>query len=310
MSIDSGLKAVLESESFAVTAETSPPDSADEATVMERVGCLKGVVDAVNVTDGAGARAHMSALACAAILARNGIEPVLQFTTRDRNLIALQGDLVGAAALGIPNMFCIRGDDVAAGDQPDATPVHDLDSVGLIKTAKGMRDDGQFPSGRTIDPRPALFIGAADAPRDPGPDFDTGGLMAKIGAGADFFQTQFAFDIEVLKRYMARLCDAGIPERAYYIVGLGPLASAKSARWMNENLMGVHIPEAIISRLEGATDQKAEGRDICVELLQQFQEIDGIHGAHLMGPRQEQTIAGIVSDSGLRQSRGPAALVT
>jgi methylenetetrahydrofolate reductase (NADPH) len=308
LSSDSGLKTVLESGNFAVTAETSPPDAADAATVLECAGCLKGVVDAVNVTDGAGARAHMSALACAAILARNGIEPVLQFTTRDRNLIALQGDLVGAAALDIPNMLCIRGDDVAAGDQPDATSVHDLDSVGLIKTAKSMRDEGRFPSGRAIDPKPVLFIGAADAPSDPGPEFDAGGLLAKIDAGADFVQTQFAFDIDVLKRYMARLCDAGVPERVYYIVGVGPIASAKSARWMNENLMGVHVPEAIIKRLEGAADQKAEGREICVELLQQFQEIDGIHGVHLMGPRQEQTIASIVSESGLRQSRGPAAV--
>jgi len=260
---------------------------------------LKNVVDAVNVTDGAGAKPHMSALASAAILAQNGIEPVLQFTTRDRNRIAIQGDLIGGWALGIPNILCLYGDDITVGDQPDSKKVHDIDSKQLMETAKIMKNEGTFPTGRKIDPKPELFIGAADLPRRPEKDFNASGLLAKISAGADFFQTQFAFDINILKEYMKVINDAGVTEKAYYIVGLGPLASARSAKWMDANLFGVNIPEAVIKRIEGSDNEKLEGQKICIELLEQFKEIDGIHGAHLMGPRQEQNIADLVSNAGL-----------
>lgn len=299
MTTKSKLKSSLEKNRFVITAETSPPDAADPETVLNRVNCLKDIVDAVNVTDGAGAKPHMSALATAAILAKSGIEPVLQFTTRDRNRLALQGDLIGGWALGIPNILCLYGDDITVGDQPDSKKVHDIDSRQLMETAKIMKEKGTFPTGRKIDPRPELFIGAADLPRMPDQDFNASGLLAKISAGANFFQTQFAFDIEILKQYMKAIKDAGVTEKAYYIVGLGPLSSAKSAKWMDENLFGVNIPEKVIKRIEGADDQKAEGQKICIELLEQFQEIDGIHGAHLMGPRQEQTIADLVSKAGL-----------
>ena len=299
MPTKSKLKSSLEKNRFVITAETSPPDAADPETVLNRVNCLKNIVDAVNVTDGAGAKPHMSALATAAILAKNGIEPVLQFTTRDRNRLALQGDLIGGWALGIPNILCLYGDDITVGDQPDSKKVHDIDSRQLMETAKIMKENGTFPTGRKIDPRPELFIGAADLPRIPDKDFNASGLLTKISSGANFFQTQFAFDIEVLKQYMKAIRDAGVTEKAYYIVGLGPLSSAKSARWMDENLFGVNIPEKLIKRIEGANDQKTEGQKICIELLEQFKEIDGIHGAHLMGPRQEQTIADLVSKAGL-----------
>jgi 5,10-methylenetetrahydrofolate reductase len=207
--------------------------------------------------------------------------------------------LIGGWALGIPNILCLYGDDITVGDQPDSKKVHDIDSRQLMETAKIMKEKGTFPTGRKIDPRPELFIGAADLPRMPDQDFNASGLLAKISAGANFFQTQFAFDIEILKQYMKAIRDAGVTEKAYYIVGLGPLSSAKSAKWMDENLFGVNIPEKVIKRIEGADDQKAEGQKICIELLEQFKEIDGIHGAHLMGPRQEQTIADLVSKAGL-----------
>jgi len=294
------LEAKLRAGEFVITAETTPPDGASEASVMDKVACLKGLADAVNVTDGAGARAHMSALACSAIMARNGIEPVLQFTVRDRNRLAIQGDFIGAPALGIPNILCLHGDSITNGDQPDAKPVEDVDSRGLMTMARQMRDQAVFPSGREIQPAPGLFIGAADSPRDPGPDFRPDGLDAKIAAGADFFQTQFAFDIEVLKRYMAVLNDHGIPERAFVIVGVGPLVSAKSARRMTDNLFGVHVPDAIIARLEGADDQRAEGRKICAELIAQFRQIKGIHGAHLMAPRGEKAVAETLVEFGIR----------
>jgi methylenetetrahydrofolate reductase (NADPH) len=274
--------------------------------VLDRAACLKGLADAVNVTDGAGARAHMSAIACAAILAQHGIEPVLQFTVRDRNRLALQGDLIGAAALGIPNILCLHGDDPKNGDQPETKPVYDIDSRTLMTTARRLRDEGLLPSGRPVAPAPRLLIGAADAPQDPKPEWKPDGLRAKIEAGADFVQTQYCFDLAMLRRYLTRLRDHGILERLRVIVGIGPIASAKSARWMNEHLFGVTIPEAIVARLEAASDQRAEGRKICVELLQELSEIDGVAGAHLMAPRQELAIAESIAESGLLKKREAA----
>jgi len=300
------LEGLLRGGAFVMTAETSPPDAASPAAVLERAGCLKGLADAVNVTDGAGAQAHMSAFACAAVLAQHGIEPVLQFTVRDRNRLALQGDLIGAAAVGIPNILCLHGDDPKNGDQPETKPVYDIDSRSLVATARRLRDTGTLPSGRAVTPPPRLFIGAADAPLDPKPEWKPGSLAAKIEAGADFVQTQYCFDLGLLRRYLARLADHGILERLYIIVGIGPIASAKSARWMNENLFGVHIPPAITARLEGAADQRIEGRKICVELLQELAGIDGVAGAHLMAPRQEQAIAEAIAESGLLKNRKAA----
>ena len=160
-----------------------------------------------------------------------------------------------------------------------------------------------FPSGRAIDPPPGLFIGAADAPREIDDDWRPDGVLAKIEAGADFFQTQYCFDMAVLRRYIARLNDHGATERAYFLIGIGPLASAKSARWMTENLFGVDVPERLIARLEGAGDQRAEGRRICTELLHELQEIEGVSGAHLMAPRAEKAIAQVIAESGIRDVR-------
>src|SRR5262252_7635357 len=202
------LEAALRAGHFVLTAETSPPDAGTAAPVLERAGCLKGLADAVNVTDGAGARAHMSALAVAAILAQHGIEPVLQFTVRDRNRMALQSDLLGAAALGVPNILCLHGDDVKKGDQPETKPVYDIDSRELMRTARRLRDEGTLPSGR-----------AADLPIDPKPGWKPEGLLAKIESGADFVQTQYAFDLPLLRRYLTALADHGIPDRLFILVG-------------------------------------------------------------------------------------------
>lgn len=299
----SKLAQVLQAGQFAMTAETSPPDSAAPQTVLDRVNCLRGVADAVNVTDGASARVHMSALAAAAIMSREGIDPVLQLTTRDRNRLALQGDVLGAAALGIHNFLCLTGDKMTAGDQPDAAEVFEIDSGNLMRQLREMRDEGTFPSGREIKPAPTLFLGAAEMPAEPGENWPAARLQAKIDNGAQFFQTQYCFDLDKVKRYCQALVDGGFTEQAYFMIGIGPLASAKSARWMNENLFGVHVPDAIIARLEGAEDQKAEGRAICAELLQGFAEIDGCAGAHLMAPHQEAACAQVIQESGLLEIR-------
>ena len=299
----SNLARALQAGHFAMTAETSPPDAASAQAVIDRVTCLKGLADAVNVTDGASARVHMSAFAAATIMAREGIEPVLQLTTRDRNRIALQGDVVGASALGIHNFLCLTGDKMSAGDQPDAAEVFEIDSGELMRQMRDMRDNGSFPSGRPIDPAPSLFLGAAEMPAEPGENWPAARLQAKIDNGTQFFQTQYCFELEKVKRYCQALVDGGFTEQAYFLIGIGPLASARSALWMNENLFGVHIPDNIIERLEGAADQKAEGRAICAELLQAFSEIEGCAGAHLMAPHGEASCAQVIRESGLLEIR-------
>ncbi len=297
---DGRLEAKLRAGEFVLTAEMTPPDAASEGAVLDRFQPLQGLVDAINVTDGAGARAHMSAFAAAVIMARAGIEPILQFTVRDKNRLAIAGELIGAPALGIPSILCLHGDAIAKGDQPDAKAVEDIDSRGLMSLARQLRDEGKLPSGREIKPAPRLLIGAAETPKDPGPDFNVKGIEAKIAAGADFFQTQFVYDLAVLERYMARLREAGITERAFFIIGVGPLASAKSARWMRENLFGVSIPDHVIERLDRAQDQAAEGRRICCELIQGMRGIQGVAGAHLMSPVGIKSIALTLQELGGR----------
>lgn len=301
--VPSKLAEVLRAGHFAMTAETSPPDAASAETVIQRVSCLKGLADAVNVTDGASARVHMSALATAAIMARQGIDPVLQLTTRDRNRLALQGDVLGAAALGIHNFLCLTGDKMSAGDQPEAAEVFEIDSGELMRQMRDMRDQGVYPSGRKIDPAPELFLGAAEMPAEPGEHWPAARLQAKIDNGTQFFQTQYCFELDKVQRYCAALVDGGFTEQAHFLIGIGPLASAKSARWMNDNLFGVYVPEPIIKRLEGARDQRAEGRAICAELLQAYAQIEGCAGVHLMAPHQEAACAQVIEESGMLKSR-------
>ena len=280
---------------FVYTAETTPPDASDKETLLKNVIPLKGVADAVNVTDSPGAKAHMSSLTASIILAQNGIDPILQLTVRDRNRLALQGDLIGASALGVNNILCLRGDDPKNGDQPETKIVNDIDSLTLVSMANVMRKEKKFPSGRLIDPSPKLFIGGAEIPTMGKPDPKK--ILDKINKGVDFFQTQYVFDSKVLNEYMKVLGDEGILEKTYFIIGLGPFASAKSARWMNENLFGVDVPEQIIKRLEGAEDQKEESKKICIELIETFRNIQGVKGVHLMGHKKEKIISEIIKES-------------
>ena len=295
------LQSKLARGDFVITAEITPPVSACADDLIERAKPLEGLVDAINVTDAPGARAMMSSFAAATLLARNGFEPVLQVTCRDRNRIAITCDLLGASALGIHNLLILRGDDPTAGDQPDAKPVFDLDSQGVLALARKMRDEGKLPSEREIRHSPSLHLGCADAPFDPPDDFKPNGLLDKIEAGAQFSQTQFCYDPAIAARYFGRLRDHGITDRLKFVVGIGPLASVKSARWMDENLFGVSVPAGIIRRMEEASDEKAEGRAICVEAIQALKEIDGIAGVHIMAPQQGGTaIAETIKMTGLR----------
>jgi methylenetetrahydrofolate reductase (NADPH) len=286
---------------FAITAEISPPLSADPYDLLSKASVLKGHVDAANVTDGASARTHMSSVVAASLLLQIGIEPVLQFTCRDRNRIALQSDLLGGAAMGVENLLILRGDDPSAGDQPDAKPVFDYESRDLMECAARMRDMGVLPSGREIKTPPKFFIGGADTPMDPADDrWKPDGLLAKVEAGAGFFQTQFCFDTDMVQSYAAGLVEYGIVEKAGVLIGIGPLASAKSARWMRENLWGTTIPDTLIDRLEGAADQKAEGTAICAELIAAYADIEGIAGVHLMAPLGIEAVPLAIEKSGVR----------
>ena len=291
----SKLRKLLKENQFVFTAETSPPDSGNKDVVLVEVERLNGLADAINVTDGAGAKSHMSALATAAILAQNGIEPILQFTTRDRNRIAIQGDLLGGWALDIPNILCLYGDEVKGGDQPDTKEVRDLDTIGILKTAHDIKTKKMYPSGRKINDAPEFFIGGADTPFKVNNDFNGSNLMKKIEAGVEFFQTQYVFDENILKNYMLKLNELHITDKAYFIIGLGVIKSAKSARWMNKNLFGINIPEEVINRIEQSNDENLEGMKICIELVEKYKSIEGVSGIHLMGYKQEQDIASVIS---------------
>jgi methylenetetrahydrofolate reductase (NADPH) len=290
----SRLKQILEAGQFALTAEITPPASSSLAELLGKAAPLKGLADAVNVTDGASARAHLESTIAASALLQDGVEPVLQLTCRDRNRIALQSQLLGAAALGLTNLLVLRGDDPKAGDQPDAKPVFDLDSVGLATTAVSIRDHGQLPHGRKVGGSAHFFVGVADAPIDPPDGWVPAGLIKKVEAGAEFAQTQFCMDANILRRYMSRLEESGVTERLHMLVGVAPLASAKSARWIKSNLFGSIIPDWIIERLDKAADPLAEGRAICVDLLKEYAEIPGVSGAHIMAPLNEKAISTVI----------------
>ena len=280
---------------FVYTAETTPPDSADQEVILTKTKPLKYIADAVNLTDSPGAKVHMSALTAAIILVQNDIEPILQLTVRDRNRLALQGDLVGASALGVHNILCLSGDDPKIGDQPETIAVNDIDSLTLVATADLMRRKGKFPSGRLIEPPPKLCIGGAEVPTEGKPNTEK--ILNKIKVGINFFQTQYVFDKKILKEYMKVLDDVGILEKTFFIIGLGPFTSAKSAIWMNKNLFGVNVPDKIIKRLEQSKDEKEESKKICLELIHHFKEINGVMGIHLMGHNKEEIIAEIIQES-------------
>src|SRR5207249_6282745 len=301
MKAGSRLERVLRSGRFAVTAELNPPDSADPHAGYERALVLASVCDAINASDASGAHVHMSSVCVCALLTRAGYEPVLQVSCRDRNRIAIQGDLLGAAAMGVQNVLCLTGDGVQAGDQPEAKPVFDLDSITLLKTARILRDKGQFLSGRKLESSPQLFLGAAENPFVPPFAFRPWRLAKKVEAGADFIQTQFCFDVPRLRQFMARVRDLGLHERVFILVGVGPLRSAKAAEWMRSKVPGVVIPDEVIARLKGVSEgrQREEGRRVCLEVIREIRETQGVSGIHVMAYRQEELVAEIIEEAGL-----------
>jgi 5,10-methylenetetrahydrofolate reductase len=299
------LERVLRRGEFAVTAELNPPDSANPEDVYERARIFDGWVDGINAVDASGANCHMSSVGICGLLTRMGYAPIMQISCRDKNRIAIQGDVLGASAMGVQNILCLTGDGVQAGDQPGAKPVFDLDSMSLLATIRTMRDDGRFLSGRKLSTPPPVFLGAAINPFVPPREFRAQHFAKKIAAGAQFVQSQYCYDVPMFKDFMMRARDLGLTEKCYVLVGVGPLASAKTAKWMRSNVPGVHIPDHIIARLEGAKDQKAEGKQICIDIINECKEIEGVNGVHVMAYRQEEYVAEIVHESGVLKGRRP-----
>ena len=294
---DSRLERVLHEGIFAVTAEVVPPRSADPEPVLEQARALVGHADAVNVTDNPTATAHMSAVAGAGLVAQAGLEPVLQVVTRDRNSLGIASVLLGAWALGARNVLCLSGDPVGVGDHPDATRVEDLDAIGLIVLAKRLRDEGRLGE-REVPVPPRYFIGVAESPlADP---YDPGRLEAKLDAGADFVQTQIVYDVEAFAGWAEGARSRGVFERSFVLAGVAPVRSARAARFMNEHLPGVHVPDALVRALEEAGPDAWEvGVRHAVEVVAAMKTEAGVAGVHVMGLGHEDAVRRVVAGAGL-----------
>jgi 5,10-methylenetetrahydrofolate reductase len=294
----SRLERIVRTETFCVTAEVVPPRSADGAKVEEQARALVGYADAANVTDNPTASAHMSPLAGAAMVARAGIEPTIQLTVRDRNRLALSADLLGAWALGARNLFCLTGDPLDVGDHPDARSVDDLDVTELVALAARLRTEGTLLSGREVETPPRYFIGVAESPL--APKYDAWRLEVKLDAGAAFFMTQITYDVEALSAWADVVRKRGIFERAAAIIGVAPLRSAKQARFLNDRVPGVTVPDDIVHALdEAGPDAETEGTRQTIEVIRHLREIPGIAGVHVMGMGHEDAVRRVIEGAGL-----------
>ena len=299
------LERLLREGGFAITAELEPPDSADPEEVYRRARVFDGWVDALNATDGSGANCHMSSLAVCSLLTRAGYSPVMQISCRDRNRIAIQGDILGGAAMGVCNILCLTGDGVQAGDHPQAKPVFDLDCMSLLEIGRGMRDEHRFQSGRKLSAAPRVFFGAAANPFGLPFEWHADRLAKKVAAGAQFVQTQYCYDVPRLREFLARVEGLGLLGKVFILVGVGPLRSAKAGEWLRRNVPGIHIPDAVLRRVAGAENQAVEGRKVCIDIIQEVREIQGVSGIHLMAYRQEDAVPEIIDRSGALGGRLP-----
>jgi len=301
MKSSSRLERVLTAGHFAVTSECGPPRGADPEAIRRKGELLRGVVDAVNVTDCQTAVVRMSSLSSCLLLKEMGFEPILQMVTRDRNRIAIQSDILGAAALGINNILCLTGDHQRAGDHPQAKNVFDLDSVQLIAAVKAMRDEGRFLNGEELTVPPKLFIGAAANPFADPFEIRVLRLAKKVAAGADFIQTQCIYNLERFREWMKQVVDMGLHEKVFILAGVTPLKSVGMARYMKNMVPGMDVPDELIARLKGVPKEKQpeEGVKIAIETVQQLKEIEGVSGVHIMAIEWEEKVREIAEGAGL-----------
>jgi methylenetetrahydrofolate reductase (NADPH) len=296
---DGRLEKILAKGEFAVTGELGPPKHSGTDIVKTNIGHLREAVDAANVTDNQTAIVRISSLATSTICKQEGLEPVLQMTVRDRNRIALQSDILGAGALGLPNLLCLTGDHQTLGSNPQAKGVFDLDSMQLIQMVKSMRDDGKFLNGDEIKEPPKLFIGATWSPFSEPVQIRIPRLAKKIAAGANFIQTQGIFNVEKFAGTMKEVRKLGLHEKTHIIAGIIPVKSVGAARYMQRNVSGVDVPDSIVTRLKGAEDAAAEGIKIAQELIGEMRNIEGVHGVHVMAILWEKMVPTIVDGAGL-----------
>lgn len=290
----------LLSGEFAVTAEVVPPRGATLNSIKRTAAHLHDWIDAANITDGQGAVARMSSWAGSLALMQADVEPVMQFSCRDRNRIALQGDLLGAAAMGIPNILCITGDHPRFGDHPEAKPVFDFDSVQLIWTARTLRQEKRMLSGQKLSVAPSWFIGAVENPSAAPQRFRAERLGKKVAAGAQFIQTQFVFDVPIVARWMQQVRDLGLHHRVYILCGVGPIRSLRALQFL-QSLPGVVIPDHIVRRMKGVPEDQMprEALALCAETIQQLREIQGISGVHIIASGDDDFIPEVLTRAGV-----------
>ena len=306
MKSGSNLERLLSDGHFVVTAEVGPPKSADPTVIQKKAQILNGYVDAANITDNQAAMVRLSSLAGSKLLLDEGVEPVMQMVVRDRNQIALQSDIMGAYALGIRNTLCLYGDPVKVGNHPEAKEVHDLKTAELITLFRDMRDDKVFLTRDEIKSEPRFFIGAAADPFAPKLEWRVDGFGGKCDAGADFFQTQAVFDLEGTENWLTELSDAGHLGRVPILLGIIPLKSLKMAKYMNENIPGIEVPQGLMDRISNADKPEEEGIKISIELIDGLRKMKGVNGVHIMAVAWESKVPEIVSSSGLHPRPKPS----
>jgi len=299
MKAGTNLEKVLESGKFAVTAEAGPPKGTGAQVILRKGELLRSCCDAVNVTDNQTAIVRMSSLAGCVLLKQEGVEPVMQMVTRDRNRIAIQSDVLGAVALGISNILCLSGDHQKFGNHPTAKGVFDIDSIQLIQTLKNMRDEKKFLSGEELSGDAPLFIGAAENPYADPFEFRVRRLAKKVRAGADFIQTQAVYDVAKFARWMEMVTAQDLDKQVHILAGVIPIRSTGMARYMRDNVPGVSVPDAVVTRMGEAKSAKEEGMRIALEIIEQLKEMPGVHGIHIMAVGWEDIVPQIVGEAGL-----------
>jgi len=299
MKSEGRLEKIFEKGEFAVTGELGPPKHSNIEKMVENIGHLKSSVDAANITDNQTAIVRISSLATAAICIKEGLEPVMQMTVRDRNRIAMQSDILGAGAIGVPNLLCLSGDHQTLGSHPEAKGVYDLDSIQLIQAVKDMRDGPKFINGEEIKFPPKLLIGAVWSPTSEPIDIRIPRLGKKISAGADFIQTQGIYNVERFSQIMENVRKAGLDKKVKLMAGVIPIKSVGAARYMQKNVSGVDVPEEVVKRLKDAQDPATEGIKMAQEIIQQLREIKGVAGVHVMAIQWEKKVPEIVEGAGL-----------
>jgi len=298
----SALEEKLAAGKFVVTAEVSPPISAAPDELVKKFELLRGLADAVNFTDNPSATSRMSPLAASALCLHSGLEPVMQIAARDYNRMGVQSTVLGAHALGVRNILCLTGDHSRLGPQPHSRmDIWDIDSVQLIWMLRRMRDDGIFLDQRKIDPPPSIFIGAASSPYAATPRFVAQREHKKVNAGAQFFQTNLIYDVDEFEKYLAELDKAGLLGKVYLLAGVAPIRSAKAANAMNQ-VPGIHVPPALVARLESAKSPKEEGVQIALEIIEKVRKLPGVNGLHFMAVGWESVVPRLINESGLRAS--------